>query len=147
MSASAATTLRHDARPATGLLRRAGTRHHALVVAAEELLVPSDGAPGQPVYVACRWLRVSERTLRNAFLGVHGRTPTRYALECRLARVRAELLAAPEKPSAVKQAALAHGFHHLGRFPQAYRDRFGELPSETVARGRCLASASVGSLG
>ncbi len=33
----------------------------------------------------------------------------------------------------VKQVALHNGFTHLGRFSMIYRQRFGELPSETLA--------------
>jgi AraC-like DNA-binding protein len=33
----------------------------------------------------------------------------------------------------VSEVALEHLFHHLGRFAAAYRQRFGESPSETLA--------------
>jgi AraC family transcriptional regulator, ethanolamine operon transcriptional activator len=36
----------------------------------------------------------------------------------------------------VKSVALAHGFWHLGNFARDYRERFGEAPSETLARAR-----------
>ena len=32
----------------------------------------------------------------------------------------------------VTEVAYAHGFEHLGRFSAYYRERFGELPSDTV---------------
>jgi AraC-like DNA-binding protein len=36
----------------------------------------------------------------------------------------------------VTEVALDHGFLHLGRFSEAYRKRFGELPSQTWRRQR-----------
>jgi AraC family ethanolamine operon transcriptional activator len=47
--------------------------------------------------------------------------------------VRRRLVAGADS---VKAAALAYGFWHLGDFAQAYREQFGEMPSETLARSR-----------
>lgn len=52
----------------------------------------------------------------------------------RLARVRDALLAADPVGASVTAAATAWGFTHLGRFSEAYRRRYGELPSVTLRR-------------
>jgi AraC-like DNA-binding protein len=74
---------------------------------------------------------VSSRRLQEAF-GTHlGTTPMAYLRDVRLDEVRRRLR---EGREGVTEAALACGFSHLGRFSAAYRDRFGELPSETLHR-------------
>jgi len=35
----------------------------------------------------------------------------------------------------VTEVALSCGFNHLSKFAKSYRERFGELPSETLAQG------------
>ncbi|CAN5478812.1 AraC family transcriptional regulator [soil metagenome] len=47
----------------------------------------------------------------------------------RLDAVNRQLRSDPD--SSVTRAALEHGFSHLGRFSASYRNRFGELPSQT----------------
>lgn len=112
-------------------------RHRLRIVGdAEALMLGLADHGGMPLSVVCRRVGVSERALRTAFICVYGVSPGRYVRDRRLALVRETLLAAPERPSAVKQAALTFGFRHLGHFAQAYRARFGELPSETIARSR-----------
>jgi AraC-like DNA-binding protein len=88
----------------------------------------------------CASIGMSEGAPRKAFAVVRGDSPGRHLRSRQLAQVRDALLAAPDRPSAVKQAATSHGFFHLGRFARAYREHFGELPSETVARARHGAS-------
>jgi transcriptional regulator GlxA family with amidase domain len=51
----------------------------------------------------------------------------------RLEHVNAELMAGGSSNS-VTDVAIKWGFVHLGRFAQMYRDRYGELPSETLRR-------------
>ncbi|MNT90626.1 transcriptional regulator EutR [compost metagenome] len=48
----------------------------------------------------------------------------------RLDAVRARLLEQPGH--CVTDTALEFGFGHLGRFSSYYRERFGELPSQTA---------------
>jgi AraC family ethanolamine operon transcriptional activator len=53
----------------------------------------------------------------------------------RLWMVRQELLSG--RPSLnVKACALMYGFWHLGEFSSSYSALFGEVPSQTLARGR-----------
>lgn len=52
-----------------------------------------------------------------------------YLRGVRLDRVHLEL---STRGGAVTDVAARWGFFHPGRFAQQYRDRFGELPSETA---------------
>lgn len=76
---------------------------------------------------------VSSRTLENAFKDVLGMTPLQVLTSFRLENARRMLLD-PNADRSVTVVALACGFRHLGRFSRVYSIRFGELPSETVAR-------------
>lgn len=77
---------------------------------------------------------VAGRTLLQHFHDFHGVSPMRYLRDLRLERVRDEL----ESGEAATIAACAqrYGFAHPGRFSIEYRQRFGESPSTTLARGR-----------
>ncbi|WP_138468590.1 AraC family transcriptional regulator [Poseidonocella sp. HB161398] len=78
---------------------------------------------------------VSPRHLQRAFAAVAGDSPLRLLSEMRLDQMRARL-AAPSEGTTVTSAALESGLSHLGRCSEAYRRRFGELPSETLKRTR-----------
>jgi len=80
----------------------------------------------------CRIVGVSERTLRNAFHDFRGVSPKRYALCERLRSVQGALLAATTKQTTVTDVATRFGFYELGRFAGAYKEMFGEAPSETL---------------
>jgi len=89
---------------------------------------------GATLYVAdrCQAAGVSERTLEYAFKAVLGLTPVAYLIRLRLHRVRQALLAAPRGSTTVSAEALRWGFWHFGEFSRAYKDCFGELPSDTL---------------
>jgi transcriptional regulator GlxA family with amidase domain len=59
----------------------------------------------------------------------------RFVAERRLAATHHALLHAGSQAN-VTSIALAHGFDHVGRFAQLYRQVIGELPSRTLARQR-----------
>jgi len=85
---------------------------------------------GDYLYVTdlCRIAGVSERALEYAFKSVMGSTPVAY-----LKRLRA-LLTADDGSTTVSSEALNWGFWHLGEFSRAYKECFGELPSDTLRR-------------
>jgi transcriptional regulator GlxA family with amidase domain len=86
-------------------------------------------------------LGVPERRMREAFASVLGVSPSRYLRLRRLVLVRTSLRSpAPSWPS-VREAALAHGFRHLGHFASVYRAAFGEPPSMTLERAPSRAGA------
>lgn len=93
---------------------------------------------GEPLYVTdlCRAAAVSERTLEYAFKEVLALTPVAYLLRLRLHRVRQALLAATPGSTTVSAEALDWGFWHFGEFSRAYKECFGELPSESLRSGR-----------
>jgi AraC-like DNA-binding protein len=85
---------------------------------------------------------VSGRTLNEHFRAVTGLSPMAYLRRARLCAIR-EVLVQGAAPS-VTEAAMRLGFLHLGRFAGAYREAFGESPSETLHRARRRFSAEVG---
>jgi AraC-like DNA-binding protein len=84
----------------------------------------------------CQATGVSERSLEYAFKEIMGLTPTAYLTQVRLHRVRTALHAATRASTTVSAEALMQGFWHFGEFSRAYRDCFGELPSQTLRRAR-----------
>jgi AraC-like DNA-binding protein len=82
----------------------------------------------------CRVAAVSERTLEYAFKEVMGLTPMTYLIRLKLHRVRQALLAATQGSTTVSAEALNWGFWHFGEFSRAYRECFGELPSDTLRK-------------
>ncbi|NWB89906.1 AraC family transcriptional regulator [Pseudomonas agarici] len=82
--------------------------------------------------MAISW--VSERSLYLLFERHVGLSPRDYMRQRKLESVHAQLQAATAR--SVTEVALDHGFVHLGRFSEAYRKRFGELPSQTRRRQR-----------
>jgi transcriptional regulator GlxA family with amidase domain len=89
---------------------------------------------GDRLYVTdlCKAAGASERSLEYAFKEIMGMTPVAYLTRVRLHRVRQ---AASPGSTTVSVEALNGGFWHFGDFSRAYRDCFGELPSETLRRG------------
>ena len=101
-------------------------------VAEEYALAHAD----ERIYVTdlCKVAAVSERTLEYAFKEIAGLTPMNYLVRLRLHRVRQALLAAAPEATTVSIEALNWGFWHFGEFSRAYRECFGELPSDTLRR-------------
>jgi len=91
---------------------------------------------GEHLYVTdlCKVAAVSERTLEYAFKEIAGLTPMNYLVRLRLHRVRQALLASTPESTTVSIEALNWGFWHFGEFSRAYKECFGELPSDTLRR-------------
>jgi transcriptional regulator GlxA family with amidase domain len=60
--------------------------------------------------------------------------PIRYLTLRRMHLVRRALMRAETSNATVTGTATDHGFWELGRFSVAYRELFGESPSETLRR-------------
>jgi AraC-like DNA-binding protein len=112
---------------------RARQSQAAIVQAAEQYALSH---VEERVYVTdlCRAAAVSERVLEYAFKENFGLTPVAYLTRLRLHRVRQALLAATQGSTTVSAAALDWGFWHFGGFSRAYKEFFGELPSDTLRR-------------
>lgn len=82
----------------------------------------------------CRVASVSERTLRYAFRDAVGLSPLSFIRHRRLHAARRELLSVDPGEGSVADIAHRLGFLELGRFAADYRQSFGELPSQTMAR-------------
>ncbi|OZM76197.1 AraC family transcriptional regulator [Pseudonocardia sp. MH-G8] len=76
---------------------------------------------------------VSGRRLQQGFREQMGMTPTVYLRLVRLDRAHRDLTTGA---GSVTDIALRWGFNHLGRFADAYRERFGCTPSESLRAGR-----------
>ena len=107
--------------------------HNQIVRIAEEYCLAHND---ERVHVTdlCKAASVSERTLEYAFKDIAGLTPMAYLARLRLHRVRQALLGADPDSTTVSVEALNWGFWHFGEFSRAYRECFGELPSETLRR-------------
>lgn len=79
--------------------------------------------------------RLGPRALHDAFRKQRGETPMGYLRAGRLAGARTELLAADASTGlTVGGVAASWGFSNRGRFAAAFRDTFGESPTETLQR-------------
>jgi len=76
---------------------------------------------------------VSLRSLQDAYRKSRDMTLGEGLLSLRLERFR-ESLIERGNPASVADAAFSAGFGHLGRAAAAYRERYGEAPSETLRR-------------
>jgi AraC-like DNA-binding protein len=76
----------------------------------------------------------SHRTLHRAFQIVLDETPYSYVQKLRLHRIRQELVTEVDAARTITRIAHRWNLPELGRFAAWYRDLFGELPSQTLAR-------------
>ena len=109
-------------------------RNHADIMRRFHRYVVEQGED-RPVYVPelCQAISVPERTLRYCCEQKLGMSPRAYLTLRRLTLVRRALL---RGAASVADAARQYGFWHVGRFAQAYRAQFGELPSTTIKAQR-----------
>ena len=77
---------------------------------------------------------VSRRSLEQAFRNTLETSPQRYIRQCRLRHIREVLQRS--QPGELQLSELAHrwGFAQPSHFTAAYKEAFGELPSQTLAR-------------
>jgi AraC-like DNA-binding protein len=110
-----------------------GRRHDMIVVRFQDFL---ETHPDQPLYLAeiCAAIGVAERTLRVVCEEHLGMGPIRFLSLRRMHLVHRALLRADPSTKTVTRVATDHGFWELGRFSVAYRELFGESPSESLRR-------------
>ncbi len=116
------------------LARQASPAMPRHVMRAEELI---RAHPERPITVGdlTDASGVSARTLFEGFRRFRGTTPMALLKALRLEQAHADLKTAPPTEN-IAGIAFKWGIVHLGRFARDYRRRFGELPSETLRRGR-----------
>jgi AraC-like DNA-binding protein len=78
--------------------------------------------------------KLSVRALEAGFRKHVDTTPMAYLRKIRLTGARAELEHADATVVTAATIARRWGFHHYGRFATAYRQRYGEAPSDTLRR-------------
>ena len=83
----------------------------------------------------CAATRASYATLERGFRETYGMTPKAMLTAIRLSGARRTLLHSGSMTT-VTSVALGWGFVEFGRFSAQYRQRYGELPSETLRRIR-----------
>ncbi|QGZ66166.1 anthranilate 1,2-dioxygenase regulatory protein AndR [Paraburkholderia acidisoli] len=96
---------------------------------AEDLMMASLAAPLSLTDLADT-VGVPVRTLCGGFLRFRQTSPMQYLRQMRLERARDVIRSTPAG-RLISAIALDCGFTHFGRFSQAYKERFGELPSQT----------------
>lgn len=77
---------------------------------------------------------VSSRSIFNGFRHFRNTSPMLYLKEVRMRRVNEELTRLKTGEATVTSIAYRWGFSHLGHFTTDYKRRFGESPSQTLAR-------------
>ncbi len=100
------------------MLRRVEAATHFMIQNLEE---PFDLA------AAAKAAKCSPRTLSGAFQQYLNLPPMKFHLQCRLEAAYAELT---RSHASVTEVAMRFGFGNLGRFAKAFRERFGQNPSE-----------------
>jgi PAS domain S-box-containing protein len=97
----------------------------------------------QRVEMLAKLCGISTRVLFRKFEKIHSCSPAVYVKKVRLQRVR-DILLKGERNATVMGVALSGGFSNLGHFARDYRTAFGELPSETLKRGRVVGGGREG---
>jgi AraC-like DNA-binding protein len=115
--------------------RRHSALDHRLFKEATDL-IDANIAETLQIGTLCSELGTNWRSLERAFTRLAGVTPKRYVQLARLAKARRLLMQPHKSNRSVSRIADSCGIVHLGRFSQAYRNYFGELPSETLRRSQ-----------
>jgi AraC-like DNA-binding protein len=96
-----------------------------------ELIAESPSEPWTTVSLATE-VHLSARALQAGFCRDVGTPPMTYVRQVRLRRAREALQAADRDATTVRAVAIGLGILHLSRFAAAYREAFGESPSDTL---------------
>ena len=93
-----------------------------------------DGHYREPIRMKdlCHETGLSIRTVQRCFRQYFGVTVTSYLKAVRLDAAHCDLVTANPSRDTVTRIALRNGCSHLGRFSSEFRERFGQLPRETL---------------
>jgi AraC-like DNA-binding protein len=100
---------------------------------AVELIEEQPAQPWTTVRLAAE-VHLSVRALQEGFRRDMATPPMAYLRRVRLRRAHEALRAAGRDTTTVRAVAIHLGIMHMSRFAAAYRDVFGETPSETLNR-------------
>ena len=103
----------------------------AYISKAQEFIRQNIAEPIGPEEIA-EAVNVSTRALFAGFKSYLNTTPMRYLKDLRLDMVHQALSSTEPRRASVTTIAMNYGFLHLGHFCAAYKQRFGELPRETL---------------
>ena len=106
---------------------------HSAIRRAVELVQDQPGAPWSTLRLA-KEVHLSVRALQEGFKRDLGMPPMAYVRHVRLLRAHTALKRGTSADTMVSAVATSLGFSHMSRFTVAYRETFGELPSETLRR-------------
>lgn len=115
-------------------LHRSPTRKFDIIRRTEAFVASTDLAEEICIDQIADAIGVSRRTMHRAFKDLFDIGPKGYLRLVRLHQFRQSLRRA-EGAAGVTEAALMSGFSHFGRAASQYQQLFGELPSQTLARG------------
>ena len=105
----------------------------AAIRRAVELIEERPSEPWTTVRLAAE-VHLSVRALQAGFRRDLATPPMTYLRQVRLRRAREALQAADRDATTVRAVAVGLGILHMGRFAAAYREAFGETPSDTLNR-------------
>jgi AraC-like DNA-binding protein len=114
-------------------IRDGPVRLGAAIRHAVELIEERPSEPWTTVRLATE-VHLSVRALQDGFRRNLATPPMTYLRQVRLRRAREALQAADRNTTTVGAIAFGLGILHMGRFAAAYRDAFGEAPSDTLNR-------------
>ena len=77
---------------------------------------------------------ISIRSLSRAFERKYGLGPMAFVRQRRLDACFAQLRGSQREVTTVTEVAMSYGFWHMGKFAIAYREAFGESPSESLLK-------------
>jgi len=104
----------------------------AYITKAQKYMRMNFAEPIGPEEVA-QAIDVSARALYAGFKTYLNTTPMRYLKELRLDMVHQALVGLESHRTSVTTIAMNCGFSHLGHFCASYKNKFGELPHETLS--------------
>jgi AraC family ethanolamine operon transcriptional activator len=120
---------------ASSAQRRTSARQRDQAVDRVVEYLHSAALPSGDMASLCRVALASERTLQYAFRERYGISPVQFVKRWKLNTAR-RLLIDPHDDLSIGEVAARLGFWHASQFAVDYRNLFGELPSQTVRRGR-----------
>jgi AraC-like DNA-binding protein len=88
---------------------------------------------------------ISIRSLSRVFEKKYGLGPMAFVRQRRLDACFAQLQGSDREATTVTEVAMSYGIWHMGKFAIAYRDTFGESPSESLLKKRKNLLATAGS--